>query len=73
MVVIENKTTLDISFTDIDRKSRYIINHEEQNVSIYEWIDGEVMIVNIPFAEIYQVSMESWERIFKGNSLKLLG
>lgn len=73
MVVIENPSTLDITFTDTDRRSRYIINHEEENLTIYEWIENELMEVNIPFAEIYAVSTEAWERIFKKQSLKLLG
>lgn len=73
MRVTENETTVDISFEETDRRSRYIINHEEQNLSIYEWIENELMIVNIPFNEIYAVSTEAWERIFKNESLKLLG
>lgn len=73
MRIIENETTVDIAFEEEDRKSRYIINHEEQNLSIYEWIDNELQTVNIPFSEIYTVSLEAWEKIFKHQPLNLLG
>lgn len=73
MRVVENETTVDIAFEEQDRKSRYIINHEEENLTIYEWIENELMEVNIPFSEIYAVSQEAWERIFKNKSLKLIG
>lgn len=73
MKVLENETSIDISFEEQDRRTRYIINHDEENLAIYEWVDNELQTVNIPFSEIYAVSREAWERIFKQQSLKLIG
>lgn len=65
MRVIENETTVDISFEEEDRRSRYIIDHENETLLIYEWVDDDLMVVCIPFKEIFLVSEEAWERIFK--------